>query len=146
MSQPNAPDGGGKSLALSSAHVFRYILAGLFALVLFGGSSVLPLPGSTVQAHGISSAPGYLSTTIQGNERFYLIDSNAKIICVYGLHGQELKLFSARRFNVDEQIFDGSIKAPIAIEGQDGVTYEQAEQYLKNTKEKAENLKKNVTR
>jgi len=102
MSQPN--DGSRRSLALQSAQIFRYVLAGLFALVLFGGSSSLPMPGSVAHSSGVSSAPGYLTSTLRGNDRFYLVDTNEKIICVYGLSSESLKLFSARRFNLDEQI------------------------------------------
>jgi len=145
MSEPTS-DPGRRSLALQSAQIFRYVLAGLFALVLFGGPS-LPFVGSMAHASGgVSSAPGYMTATVRGNDRFYLVDTNEKIICVYGLSGEALKLFSARRFHIDEKIFDGSVKAPVAIEGRDGVTYEEAEAYLKNTQAGADALKARVSK
>jgi hypothetical protein len=111
----------------------RYVLAGALAVVLWGA-----LSGGTQTVNagaGISAAPEYVSLTLSANaSKFYIIDTNSRTICVYSNNGDALRLVSVRKFDLDEEIFDGSIKAPIAIEGGSGVTRENVEAYLKNTK------------
>jgi hypothetical protein len=123
------------------AIVTRYLCVAVFAVVIFGGGlgqkapSLNPLPlNAAYAAGGISSAPGYLSLTMKNgnNNKFYLVDTNRQMILVYALNNDQLRLVSARCFDVDRKILDGTIKAPMAIEGSNGVTYSEAEQYLKS--------------
>lgn len=133
----SSPDTGRRSLALQSAQIFRYVLAGLFALVLFGGGPFVPSKAHAIG--GTSSAPGYLTTTLHGNDRLYLVDKNEKMICVYGLNGSSLRLYSARHFNNDEELFDTSINVNGKnLEQFNGANYEQTEAYLKASKPAAD--------
>ena len=130
------------------ASAVRYIIVGMIAVVLFGtsddGRSAM---NRAYASGGIAAAPGYHATTINGTgSRFYITDTNAKIICVYSLHGERLKLVSARRFDNDEKVFDGSIKAPIAIEGGSGVNFEDTEKYVRNAKPAVDDLMKLIGR
>jgi hypothetical protein len=145
MPQPD-PAGPARPLSLQAAQAFRYILAGLFAILFFNGApSDSRLPFGPQKAHAdISAAPGYLCATMRSNNKFYLIDTNEKKICVYALHNEGLRLVSARKFTQDEQIFDGSMKGPIPIEGRNGVTVAETEAYLKNTKADVDAIKKKI--
>jgi hypothetical protein len=137
------PDPQGRTpLSLQAAQAFRYIIAGLFALVLFGGTpsdSALPFTPSLAHAD-VSSAPGYKCSMMRNNGRFYLIDTNAQRICVYALQNEGLRLVSARRYDKDEQVFDSSMR-PQAIESSNGATVEQVDQFNKATTSEVDQIK-----
>ena len=115
------------------ADCVRYLLAGLFALVIYSAFTF-----SDQKAHAanpVAAAPGYLSFTLRsaGNSKFYITDTNRKVICVYSLNGNELRLVSVRRFDQDSSIIDGSIKAPVAVEA-NGCTRDDAKVFVRNCK------------
>jgi preprotein translocase subunit Sec61beta len=135
----------GEKIALTA----RYAL--LAGIVLFGGllltklrnengttPSGLPKIMSVAQAETIAAAPGYLllSTDVGGNRKFYIFDSGKKVICVYSLTGDSLRLVSAREISEDLKIADTSIdvRTPSGVvirspEGGSGINREQAKQY-----------------
>lgn len=123
-------------------------LARLTRLALLGGIAVVaallltsprplenPFAISRAQAEGIAAAPGYLSMTVTaGNQaKFYVIDSNKKVVCVYDIVGDKVRLVSARKFDFDSDIFDGSIpvqpKFGRGIEGGSGIDRKEAKEY-----------------
>ena len=122
----------------------RYAIVVLFGVLVFSGLSGQKESGfpnflSPAQVHatgGICSAPGFLMLTVHAGQKFFIVDTLAapKRICVYSLATDQLRLVSARRIDTDLNIFDGSIEAPKSIEGGNGVTTEEAEDYLANIK------------
>lgn len=83
-------------------------------------------------AGGVCSAPNYLAlTTVGGTDKFYIIDTNKKVICVYRIQTAAIRLTAARKFDEDEKIWDGSL--PLLngkpLEGGDGITRDQAKRY-----------------
>jgi len=114
-------------------------MAGLFGVFVWSGAANRPAEAS----NPVSAATSYLSFTVRlgTNNKFYITDTNRKVICVYTLAGEKLRLVSARNIDNDSKIVDGSIQAPIAIEGA-GVTRTQAEQYAQNCKPLLDNLAK----
>lgn len=112
------------------AIVTRYLLVALFAAALVAG-----LNGSARPAHAaapVGAAPNYLSCTIKagGNNKLYITDTNKKVICVYALINDGVRLVSVRKFDADSRIVDGSLKAPVPLDGI-GVTREGAHAYVK---------------
>lgn len=137
--------GRGETWALAA----RYLL--LAGIVLAGGllfakmreqngtgRSGLPKLLTPAQAEAVSAAPGYLmfTTDVGGQRKFYLFDSNKKVVCVYSLTGDALRLVAAREVSYDQQIVDTSmavraldgsvIRSP---EGGTGITRETARKY-----------------
>jgi len=96
-------------------------------------AAVNPLQiGPASAAGGICAAPNYLSmTTMNGNNKFYVIDTNRKVICVYRIQASAIRLVAARKFDADERIWDSSL--PLMnnkpLEGSDGATRDQASKY-----------------
>lgn len=125
-----------RSLSHKLALLTRYIIIALFGVLVF---SSLSGERDSGQAHasGIAAAPGHLTFNVKANQRFYVVDTLAspRRICVYSLNTDELRLVSARRIEADLNIFDGSIKAPRAIEGGNGVTAPEAEAYRDTIKQ-----------
>jgi hypothetical protein len=83
---------------------------------------------------GIAAAPGYLVLTVNvgAASRFYIIDTTKKVVCIYDVVGDKLRLVSARRFDFDGDIFDGSIgvtKFARGIEGGNGIDRKEAKEY-----------------
>ena len=112
----------------------RYALVALFAAALASGW--LAATGDRAYAATpIGAAPNYLSFTVKngGNSKFYLTDTNQRTICVYTLVNESIKLVGVRKFDVDSQVVDSSIKGHTfpALESANGVTREQAGVYVK---------------
>jgi hypothetical protein len=136
-------------------------LARVTRLVLLGGIAIIaallvtsprplenPFAISRAQAEGIAAAPGYLSMTVTvGNQsKFYIIDSNKKVICVYDIVGDKARLVSARKFDFDSDIFDGSLavqpKFARGIEGGSGIDRKEAKEYSEAIAKMWEDAKK----
>lgn len=130
------------SMADSASRVARFVLlAGIAvvgALIVSNPdnrNAVNPLHVSSAQANGgICSAPNYLALTAGGggNDKFYVIDSNKKVICLYRIQTAEIRLVCARKFDEDEKIWDPSIpllRNNKPMEGSDGVTRSEAKDY-----------------
>jgi hypothetical protein len=136
-------------------------LARVARLALIGGIAVVaallvtsprplenPFTLSRAQAEGIAAAPGYLSMTVTvGNQsKFYVIDTNKKAICVYDIVGDKVRLVSARKFDFDSEIFDGSIavqpKYGRGIEGGSGIDRKEAKEYSEAIAKMWEDAKK----
>jgi len=129
------------SMADSAGRAARFLLlagiAVVAALIIASPSSrnsVNPLHVGTAQANGgICSAPNYLALTagVSDNEKFYVIDTNKKVICIYRIETAQIRLVCARKFDEDEKIWDPSI--PLLrnkpLEGADGVTRNDAKDY-----------------
>ena len=81
----------------------------------------------------VCAAPNYLALTASGSgkDKFYIIDTNKKIICLYQVQISEIRLVSARKFDEDERIWDAS--APLyknkPLEGGEGFTRSDAKDY-----------------
>src|ERR1043165_8007290 len=108
------------------AKLARVILLGAIVVVLGliimspRDSAFNPMTVRRAQAEGtICAAPGYLMLTmaIGAASKLYLNDTNQKVLCVYEVTGDKLRLVGARKYDYDTTIFDGSIPAPKAIEG-----------------------------
>jgi hypothetical protein len=114
-----------------AAVITRYLIVVAFAFALSGGFGFRG--GNPAHAASpISAAPGYLSFTVKNanNSKFYITDTNRKTICAYSLNGDQVRLVSARKIDIDSRIVDGTLKAPVNIEN--GVTRDEAKEYLKN--------------
>ena len=111
----------------------RYVLVALFATALASGW----LAASSDRAYAatpIGAAPNYLSFTVKnaGNSKFYLTDTNLRTISVYALVNESVKLVSVRKFDVDSQVVDSSIKINgTSLESINGATHDQAANYVK---------------
>ena len=116
------------------AALARYVLVAIFAVALVCGTWRAKSETQAFAATPVSAASSYLSFTAKANggSKFYITDTNKKVICVYSLNSDQLRLVGARKFDQDSKVVDGSIKAPIALEGA-GITREQVQQYLKNS-------------
>ena len=117
-----------------AAHIARYAMVAVFAIAL--SATWQSNNGSGDRAYAatpVSAAPSFLSFTakVGGNSKFYITDTNRKVICVYSLTNDQLRLVSARKFDHDSRIRDGSIKAPVAMEGMP-LTRDDAEAYANN--------------
>jgi hypothetical protein len=118
-----------------AAHIARYAMVALFAVSLSATWQSSGGSGDRVHAATpVSAAPSFLSFTakVSGNGKFYITDTNRKVICVYSLTNDQLRLVSARKFDHDSRIRDGSIKAPVAMEGMP-LTRDEAEVYANNS-------------
>ena len=113
------------------AHISRYLLVALFAAALAAGWIS---PERAHAATPVGAAPNFLSFTVKnaGNSKFYLTDTNLRTICVYTLVNESVKLVGVRKFDIDSQVVDSSIRVNGAIlENPNGVTREQAGNYVK---------------
>lgn len=98
---------------------------------------------------GISAAPGYLMLTIgiNGTDKFYIVDTNKQTICVYSVLGDKLRLVSARKFDFDSEIPEGSLRATgddgrsYVLEAGNGFNREEAKTYSKYVKQAIEAAK-----
>ena len=134
-----------RSFLEQAAVLTRYLVVAVIAVIVFGAATSVQRSGNQVFASGtVSSLPGHLTLTLKPgtNNKFYLVDTYRKIILVYFLSGEKLRLVSARPFEQDSKILDSTIKAPIAIDGGYGATATEAEQYAKNSNAIIENEKK----
>jgi len=100
--------------------------------------SANPFSIGRAQADGLCASPGYLVLTanLGGASKFYIIDANKQVICVYDMVGDKLRLVSARKFDFDSDIFDGSLQvgAVRGIEGGNGITRGEAKMYSEGLK------------
>jgi hypothetical protein len=129
------------SIAERTSGVARIILLAGIAVV---GALILSNPdnrnaanplrvGTAQAAGGICATPNYLALTAgaENNDKFYLIDTNKKVICMYRIETASIRLVCARKFDEDEKIWDPSI--PLLrnkpLEGADGVTRSDAKDY-----------------
>jgi len=97
-------------------------------------NAVNPMRVGDAQANGgICSAPNYLALTAGAgdNDKFYVIDTNKKVICLYRIETDKIRLTGARKFDKDELIWDSSL--PLfngkPLEGGGGATRDQADKY-----------------
>ena len=93
----------------------------------------------------VGAAVSYLSFTTKdaGNGKFFITDTNKKVIVTYALNGETLRLVSARKFDHDLKLVDGSVKAPESLEGaNNGLTREDVKNYAKNSKAQLDALAK----
>ena len=94
-----------------------------------------PLKLKTAMAEGaVTAAPGYLilSMNTGGTSKFYVADTTKQVLCVYEVNGDKLRLVGARKFDVDADVFDGSLptaKNGRGIEGGNGITRAEAKEY-----------------
>jgi hypothetical protein len=116
-----------EKFAIGARYAMVAMFAGAIALLLTQKISVVNA------ATPVAAAPSYLSFTTKnnGNAHFYITDTNRKVICVYSLIGDQLRLVSARRFDDDSRIVDATFKAPFALEGP-GATRDDVINYTKN--------------
>lgn len=137
---------GGERTAVAA----RYALLGL-ALVWFVHAR--PEPGRMMQinpAHAsvpVGAAVSYLSFTAKdvGEGKFFITDTAKKVILTYSLHGDQLRLVSARKFDHDLRLVDGTVKAPESLEGAgNGLTREEVKAYAKNSKMQLDALAKKL--
>lgn len=101
------------------------------------------------QAEGIAANPGYVLTSVGvGNaDKFYLVDTNKQVICVYGVTNDQLRLQAARKFDYDCDIPDGHMQVQagakqLKLEGGNGLNREDAKAYGDQVKIDIEKLKK----
>lgn len=128
----------------------RYLLLGL-GLAWF--ISAKPDASRVMQidtAHAsvpVGAAVSYLSFTTKdvGEGKFFITDTAKKVILTYTLNGEQLRLVSARKFDEDLRIVDGTVKAPESLEatGQ-GLTREEVKVYAKNSKVQLDALAKRL--
>jgi hypothetical protein len=123
-----------ESFLEKSAYVARYMIVAVFAIAMAAAWRGSVSPDKVYAATPVAAAPGFVSFTakITGNSKFYLTDTNKRVICVYSLTNDQLRLVSARKFDQDSRIKDGSIKAPVAMEGMP-LTRDEAEVYANNS-------------
>jgi hypothetical protein len=98
---------------------------------------------SRAQAQGICASPGYLMTTLGATnaDRFYLMDTNKQVICVYSVDGDKLRLVAARKVDYDSDIWDASVPLKgIKVEGGNGVSRDEAKAYLDEFKVEMDKL------
>lgn len=117
----------------------RFLLLAAIAVVLglILTSPEYPLIMSRAHADSLSAAPGYICTSIAAAnaERFYLVDTNKQVICVYSVVQDSLRLQSARKFDYDSSIPDGSHQITVGnkslrLEGNaNGISRDEAKLY-----------------
>jgi hypothetical protein len=127
-----------------SDRLARYARYGLLIAIAVVGGMVLssartqgnPFTIRPAVAEGsVTAAPGYLilSMNTGGASKFYLADTTKQVLCVYEITGDKLRLTGARKFDVDANIFDGSLpgggKYARGIEAGNGVTRDEAKEY-----------------
>jgi len=95
----------------------------------------------------VGAAVSHLSFTTKdvGEGKFFITDTAKKVILTYTLNGEQLRLVSARKFDEDLRIVDGTIKAPESLEstGQ-GLTRDDVKAYAKNSKAQLDALAKRL--
>ena len=112
------------------------LLAGIaivLGLIVTTPKNEYPLTMSRAQANVLAAAPGFLMTTLGATnaERFFLVETNKQVICAYNVNGDKLRLDTARKFDVDSDIKDGSTPLKsIKVEGGNGISREEAKIYL----------------
>jgi hypothetical protein len=118
-------------LSLAARYLIVAALAMILSLLLFGAKNDHALASSPVGA-----VPSMISFTakVGTDSKFYVTDTARKIICVYSLSGDKLRLVSARKYDIDQQILDSSLPVGITIEGGNGATREKAAEFLKASK------------
>ena len=136
------------------AQVTRFCLvaaiAVVAALILAAPQQFNPLALKNATAEGgISAAPGYIALTANlGNaSRFYIVDKNKQVICVYTMNGDKLRLQSVRRFDFDSDIFAGDLptaRQANGIEGGNGITRAEAKEYAEAIKKMREDFEKKM--
>jgi hypothetical protein len=135
----------GERAAVSARYLLMALAVGWF---LCGGGEKAPNVLRVDPAHAsvpVGAAVSYLSFTTKdaGNGKFFITDTNKKVILTYALDGQTLRLVSARKFDHDLKLFDGSIKAPESLEAaNNGLTREDVKHYAKNSKAQLDALAK----
>lgn len=74
-------------------------------------ASLNPFVVGRANADAVSAAPGYIALTTRAteNDRFYIIDTNKQVICVYNIQSGQLRLVAARKFDFDSKIWDASV-------------------------------------
>jgi hypothetical protein len=143
------------SPAEKASRLARFVLlagiAVVTALIIANPESrqaVNPLRVGTAQANGgICSAPNYLALTVgaSNEDKFYVIDTNKKVICVYRIETAQIRLVCARKFDEDEKIWDPSIpllRNNKPLEGSDGVTRDDSKYYAEQLQKFLESGKK----
>ena len=134
-----------KKVAEKLAYMTRVVLIGMIIVVatlMITNFSQSSNPFSINRANaegGICATPGYLTLTsdLGRASKFFIIDTNRQVICVYNMIGDKLRLVSARKFDFDSDIFDGSLPMGTAahgIEGGNGVTRTEARIYSEGLK------------
>lgn len=125
------------------------VVVGLMVTTPRDEISGYPRMMSRAQAEGICAAPGFLLSTIgiTPADKLYLVDTNKQVICVYGCSNDQLRLQSARKYDFDTEIPEGSAELDIGgkrfkAEGGNGLTRDQAKGYAEKIKEAIDNLLK----
>jgi hypothetical protein len=134
---PETPPGIGRLARWTRALLIAGIaIVGM--LILSSSRSDFPLTMSRAHADILGASPGYLLTTLVpgANDKLYLLDRDQGIVCVYNVNGNKLRLISARRFETDVKIPDGSKQyGNLRIEGNpNGLGIEEAKQYYEQWK------------
>jgi len=91
-------------------------------------------------AEPVAAAPGFIALTLPGDGkdlRFYIIDTTKRVVCVYTLVGDKVRLVSAREYDRDMDIFDASFQVATkdgksvinTFEGTQGVDRQTAAAY-----------------
>ena len=129
----------------------RFLLLAAIAVVLglILTSPEYPLVMSRAHAEGLSAAPGFICTSIAAtnSERFYLVDTNKQVICIYSVTNDQLRLQSARKFDFDANIPDGSHQITVGnkalkLEGNaNGLSRDEAKDYGEAVVKMIENAK-----
>lgn len=98
------------------------VVVALIVVAPRGSGNRMPEIMTRAQAEGISAAPGYIMMTAKtgGASKFFLCDTNNKVLCIYETNGEQLRLIGARKFDADATIFDGSLPAQGFPKGIDG--------------------------
>jgi hypothetical protein len=138
----------GDRLATYTRATLLTAIAVIVALLIVGkrnGGMDYPLTMDMAQANGIAATPGYLALNTSAGSVFYIIDTNKQVICTYKTNGGELRLVSARKFDYDGDIPDGSLAIPVpggrtikALDGSDGLDRATAKEYSEGLKKMME--------
>jgi hypothetical protein len=140
---------------LASATRFALVagIAVVTALIIAGPSNGgLPNPFELKKAQadggGICAAPGYLLLSVNtAGSRFYIVDKNKQVICVYTMTGDKLRLQSVRKFDYDSDIFAGDLpttKDANGIEGGNGIDRTEAKDYAEAIKKARDEFEKKL--
>lgn len=128
----------------------RYLLLGLGLAWLVTAKQDASRVMKIDPAHAsvpVGAAVSYLSFTTKdvGEGKFFITDTAKKVILTYTLNGEQLRLVSARKFDEDLRIVDGTIKAPESLEGAgQGLTRDDVKAYAKNSKAQLDALAKRL--
>lgn len=128
----------------------RYLLLGLALAWFVSAKPEVSNVAHIETAHAsvpVGAAVSYLSFTTKdvGEGKFFITDTAKKVILTYSLNGEQLRLVSARKFDEDLRLVDGTIKAPESLEsiGQ-GLTRDDVKTYAKNSKAQLDALAKRL--